>query len=152
MKVPDLLYHGTSLRAAARIIKMGRIILPRVGNRHISTSADKAVAWEWAAIQSASDDPRLGGKAGANYEASLQSKGAVFVISAADLVARSVRIRPFSDDCYGDGACDWEKEWAVLAPIPDACFVNVLYDEAVMPSIFASENWRANTFKAPTVA
>lgn len=152
MKTPDLLYHGTSLRAAARIIRMGRIILPRVGNRHISTSADEAVAWKWAGIQSASDDPRLGGKVGAAFEASLQSKGAVFVISTASLVYRGVQIRPFSDDCYGVGACDWEKEWAVLSAITAHCFKGIVYDEGAMPSILASANWRANTFRAPTVA
>lgn len=143
------LYHGTSIRAALRILQHGRILLPEYGNAVISTSPDRSVSEYWADLQAQCDEREaVGGRAGKMLEASLGSRGAIFTLSRSGLLAAGLRPTEFSDPCWGEGECDWEQEEAIDGEIPltPDILVMVEFDEAIAATL------KAELFTDPQLA
>lgn len=99
------LYHGTSIRNWDFIRLSGELKPAKYGDQHVSFSTCPEVAAYFAHTAWGIDDwSGIGMIVLETHTGALGRHG---------LVAE-----PFSSAVYGEGQCDWEKEYAVMQAVP----------------------------------
>lgn len=109
MKIPDILFHGTSTRRWRRIQKDGLLRVAPVGLRVISMSEDPRVALhfaEMAVFGDRYDSPRC------------RTGPIILAVNAKALLSKGYELVRLSDPVWGEGACDWELEVASRINVP----------------------------------
>jgi len=115
MLIQNVLYHGTSTARLKQILADGCLRVPTVGDRKVSLTTERDVAEYWARLSVFGDkhDEHAHRLRGLPPDAdAAESRGVVLVLDAGRLAAAGYELSPFSDDIWGVGKCDWEREIA----------------------------------------
>jgi len=107
LKPGDALFHGTSTPRWQSIQQDGALRLPSSGYRKISLTTDRSVAEYWAKLA-----PIVDRKEGRG-----DGPGVILVLSHSALETGGHWLTEFSDDVWGAGECDWEREVACWSEI-----------------------------------
>jgi hypothetical protein len=107
LKPGDALFHGTSTPRWQSIQQDGALRLPSSGYRKISLTTDRSVATYWAKLASIVD----------RKEGRGDGPGVILVLSHSALETSGHWLTEFSDDVWGAGECDWEREVACWSEI-----------------------------------
>lgn len=98
----SVLWHGTSLDRAAKIMRDGELRVARFGVEAVSMTDDPMVALYFAKLAADTD----------------RGTPVILAIDAAQLRADGFELEPFEDDVWGDGQCAWERETVCWQNIP----------------------------------
>ncbi len=97
-----ILYHGTSLDRAVKIMAEGVIRVAPCGVKAVSMTDDPRVAHYFAALAADCDN----------------SAPVILPLDADRLTADGYDLEPFSDPVWGDDKCAWERETVCWRDIP----------------------------------
>lgn len=97
-----MLYHGTSLDRAGKIMREGLIRVAPCGVQAVSMTDDINVALYFASLAADAD----------------RSTPIVLPIDGEALTKDGYELEPFSDGVWGAGECDWERETVCWRDIP----------------------------------
>jgi len=103
-----VLYHGTSSYRLKEIQRENRLRLPQVGDEKISLTTEHSVA-EYFACNAVFGDR--------HDHPVEESHPVLLVLDGEGLLTLGYELEGFSDDCWGDGECDWENEIACRSDI-----------------------------------